>query len=76
LAYHGFHGRTYFWRNKQQAEIDYVEEIDGKIYAFEFKWNPAAKSKSPQAFLENDQPVETKVIHPENFWRWLNEYPY
>ena len=76
LAYHGFYGRTYFWRNKQQAEIDYVEEIDGKIYAFEFKWNPKAKVKFPQAFLDNYQPVETKVISQENFWQWLNEYPY
>lgn len=76
LAYHGFHGRTYFWRNKQQAEIDYIEEIDGKIYAFEFKWNPEAKSKFPQAFLESYQPEETKIIHRENFWQWLNKYPY
>jgi uncharacterized protein len=76
LAYHGFHGRTYFWRNKQQAEVDYIEEIDGKIYAFEFKWNPEAKSKFPQVFLESYQPEETKIIHRENFWQWLNKYPY
>jgi uncharacterized protein len=76
LAYHGFYGHTYFWRNKLQAEIDYVEEIDGKIYAFEFKWNPEAKSKFPQAFLESYQPQETKIIHRENFWQWLNQYPY
>ena len=76
LAYHGFYGHTYFWRNKQQAEIDYVEEIDGKIYAFEFKWNPKAKVKFPQAFLDAYQPVETKVISQENFWQWLSQYPY
>jgi uncharacterized protein len=76
LQYHGFHGRTYFWRNKQQAEIDYVEEIDGKIYAYEFKWNPLAKVKFSALFLENYKPIETKVIHPENFWQWLNQYPY
>jgi predicted AAA+ superfamily ATPase len=76
LQYNGFHGRTYFWRNKQQAEIDYVEEIDGKIYAYEFKWNPLAKVKFSTSFLEKYKPVETKVIHPENFWQWLNEYPY
>ncbi len=76
LNYNGFHGRTYFWRNKQQAEIDYVEEIDGKVYAFEFKWNPAAKTKFPQAFIDSYQPVTTQVIHQENFWQWLNEYPY
>ena len=76
LNYHGFHGRTYFWRNKQQAEIDYVEEIDGKIYAFEFKWNPESKVKFPQTFVEKYQPTETKVIHRDNFWQWLNEYTY
>ncbi|MEI7583577.1 ATP-binding protein [Runella sp.] len=76
LAYNGFHGRTYFWRNKQQAEVDYIEEIDGNIYAFEFKWNPEAKSKFPQAFLDSYQPAETKIIHRENFWQWLREYPY
>ncbi len=76
LAYNGFHGRTYFWRNKQQAEVDYIEEIDGNIYAFEFKWNPEAKSKFPQAFLDSYQPAETKIIHRENFWQWLREDPY
>ena len=76
LAYNGFYGKTYFWRNKLQAEIDYVEEIDGKIYAFEFKWNPESKVKFPQAFVEKYQPSETKVIHRDNFWQWLNEYLY
>jgi uncharacterized protein len=76
LSYHGFHGRTYFWRNKLQAEVDYIEEIDGKIYAFEFKWNLTAKSKFPQAFVENYQPAITIVIHRDNFWQWLNEYTY
>ncbi|MDZ7934660.1 MAG: AAA family ATPase [Emticicia sp.] len=76
LTYNGFHGKTYFWRNKLQAEIDYIEEIDGKIYAFEFKWNPDAKVKFPQAFVEKYQPEETRVIHQNNFWEWLKAYPY
>jgi hypothetical protein len=75
LDYHGFHGRTYFWRNKKQAEVDYVEEIDGKIYAWEFKWT-SVRVKFPAAFIENYQPVSTGVIHYENFWQWLQEYPY
>ncbi|MFC0184706.1 hypothetical protein SAMN04515674_107196 [Pseudarcicella hirudinis] len=76
LAYHGFHGRTYFWRNKQQAEVDYIEEIDGKIYAFEFKWNPKAQTRFPQAFIDSYEPVNTVVISQDNFWQWLKEYPY
>jgi uncharacterized protein len=76
LSYNGFHGRTYFWRNKQQAEIDYVEEIDGRVYAYEFKWNPLAKVKFSASFTGKYKPVETKLIHRENFWQWLNGYPY
>ncbi|HEV2480509.1 MAG TPA: ATP-binding protein [Puia sp.] len=76
LAYHGFYGHTYFWRSKAQAEVDYLEEIDGKLYAYEFKWNPGAKSKFPQSFVEAYKPVSTEVIHRDNFWQWLKTYPY
>lgn len=76
LAYNGFYGQTYFWRNTAQAEIDYVEEIDGKLYAYEFKWNPKTKVKFPKAFVESYKPQVTRVIHRDNFWQWLMEYPY
>ena len=76
LAYHGFYGRTYFWRDKRQAEIDYVEEIDGEVYAYEFKWNPDAKVKFPDSFISAYKPRVTKVIHRENYWEWLSTYPY
>ena len=71
-----FSRRTYFWRNKKQAEADYVEEIDGKVYGFEFKWNPAAKVRFPAAFTTSYQPEEIRVIRPQNCWQWLQEYPY
>jgi uncharacterized protein len=76
LAYNGFYGHTYFWRSKARAEVDYIEEIDGKLYAYEFKWNTNAKSKFPPSFIEAYKPAETKVIHRDNFWQWLKDYPY
>lgn len=76
LAYERFHGQTYFWRNKSNAEIDYVEEIDGQVHAFELKWNPKAKTKFPAAFVSGYQPITTKVIHLQNYWDWLTDYPY
>jgi predicted AAA+ superfamily ATPase len=76
LRYNGFYGHTYFWRTTQQQEIDYIEEIDGKIYAFEFKWNPGAKTKFATTFVETYKPTETKVIHRDNFWEWLQTYNY
>ncbi|GAA0877819.1 ATP-binding protein [Algoriphagus jejuensis] len=76
LSYHGFYGRVYFWRNVRGQEIDYLEEIDGKIHPFEFKWNPKAKVKFPTTFLETYTPAAPQVIHRENFWEWLQTYPY
>lgn len=44
--------KIYFWRTKQQQEIDLVEEKDGDINAFEFKW-ANKKSKFLEKFLGN-----------------------
>jgi predicted AAA+ superfamily ATPase len=72
LAYSGSHGNTYFWRNTAQAEIDYIEEQDGKISAYEFKWNPKAKASFPKAFLTEYHPPTTQVVHRDNYWEWLS----
>jgi predicted AAA+ superfamily ATPase len=71
LAYSGFYGNTYFWRNTQQAEIDYIEEEDGKIAAYELKWNPKAKVRFPKAFIGEYKPPTAQVIHRDNYWEWL-----
>ncbi|MEM6263186.1 MAG: ATP-binding protein, partial [Bacteroidota bacterium] len=39
LHNHQRFANTWFWRTRQQQEIDYLEEEDGKLPAFEFKWN-------------------------------------
>src|SRR5699024_628579 len=49
-AYNGKRAKGYFWRNTNQAEIDYIEEEDGIISAYEFKWNPKAKVRFPKSF--------------------------
>jgi len=57
--------RMYFWRTKQQQEIDFVEEKDGKIFGFEFKWK-AKKVKLPSTFIKTYK-AETKIIDRSNF---------
>ncbi|TLP79245.1 ATP-binding protein [Maribacter sp. ACAM166] len=65
-AYEGSLANSYFWRTKQQQEIDYVEEESGKITGFEFKWSPKANVKFPESFMESyDASIE--VIHRNNF---------
>ena len=57
--------KMYFWRTKQQQEIDFVEEQNGQILGFEFKWNNK-KTKFPQNFIETYK-AKGFVIDRNNF---------
>ena len=69
--YAGKRPAYYFWRTTQQQEIDWLEEENGVLRAFEFKWNPAAKAKFPNSFREAYPNAEMAVISPENYMDWL-----
>ena len=56
----------YFWRTYDGAEIDLIEEKDGEIFAFEFKWNPKRKSKLPESFKKAYPIKSYQVINREN----------
>jgi predicted AAA+ superfamily ATPase len=60
-AYLGSHGKSYFWRTTSQQEIDYLEEYDGGIHAYEFKWNPKAKCRFPKSFMESYGATSKKI---------------
>ena len=57
--------KMYFWRTRQQQEIDFVEELNGKIFGYEFKWN-SEKAHFPTSFTEAYQ-AETILINKGNF---------
>lgn len=70
-TYQNFYGHRYFWRTTQQQEIDYLEEVDGSINAYEFKWNEKAKAKFSTTFLKAYPVSEKMVIHSKNYHEWL-----
>ena len=57
----------YFWRTTAQQEIDYLEELDGKMTAYEFKWNPNKTAKFPKTFTNAYPEAEVKLITLKNF---------
>ena len=61
----------WFWRTKEQKEIDFIEDENEQITAFEFKWNPEAKVKFPKQFQENYPNSNFEVIHRDNFEKFL-----
>ncbi len=42
-AYAPIFANNYFWRTWERKEIDWVEEREGKLFGFEFKFSPARK---------------------------------
>ena len=60
-----------FWRTWEQQEIDLIEDRDGRLHAYEFKWNPQAKLRSQKVFLKNYPDAHIEVITPENFLQFL-----
>ena len=68
--YHRWVNR-YFWRTKQQQEIDYLEESGGKLHAYEMKWNPRAKASITKTFTEAYPNSEFQVITTDNIADFL-----
>src|SRR5680860_186915 len=66
----GNRANTYFWRTYTQKEIDYVEEADGKITGYEFKWSSKKTARLPQEFIESYQ-AQINLINRDNFWKFL-----
>lgn len=64
-SYKETYAKMYFWRTQQQQEIDLVEERNGRISGFEFKWT-GKRHNFPQKFVETYQ-SETFLISRENF---------
>lgn len=63
----------FFWRTHDRQEIDYIEDRDGMLYAYEFKWSEKAKSKFPAIFLNTYPQHFTKVINRENFETFISD---
>ena len=61
----------YFWRTYDHKEIDYLEEADGVLSGYEFKWSPTAKVKEPTDFLQTYPGSQVQRVDRSNYWRFL-----
>jgi predicted AAA+ superfamily ATPase len=58
-SYHKQYCNQYFWRTTSQKEIDLIEEKNGEIWAYEFKWDTKEKLKIKKDFEEG---YSTKAV--------------
>jgi uncharacterized protein len=61
----------FFWRTYDGAEIDLIEEQDGKLVAYEFKWSTKKQPDIPVSFKTKYQTDQLFVVNPDNFLQFL-----
>ncbi len=61
----------YFWRTYSQVEIDYIEEYNGELFAYEFKWGNTKRKKPPKEFLEAYENSVYQVIDRDNYIEFI-----
>jgi len=61
----------YFWRTYDQKEIDLIEEREGKLFGFEFKWQGQAKQSNKDEFLRVYKNAKVQTINKDNFEAFL-----
>lgn len=67
-SYKHIYGYSYFWRTYGQKEIDLIEEREGKIFPYEFKWFAKKKIIPPKEWkAAYPQAVNFSVISKNNY---------
>jgi len=61
---------NYFWRTYDRQEIDWIEEKDGMINGYEFKWSENSV-KVPVAWRTAYPEADFTLINKENYSHWL-----
>ena len=69
-SYHQIYANNYFWRTWNQKEIDWVEERDGKLFGYEFKWK-SKPLKVATAWSENYPDASLEIIDKENYLEFV-----
>jgi predicted AAA+ superfamily ATPase len=57
----------YFWRLRSGGEIDLIEESDGKLTPFEFKWRKNKLNLAAKRFESTYATDAVRIINNENF---------
>lgn len=61
----------WFWRTTDQAEVDWIEEENGELRAFEFKYNGKSTVQLSKKFRTSYPEAKTMIVSPENIHEFL-----
>ena len=56
---------------RMNTTIDYIEEHDGIINAYEFKWNPKKRGKKIGQFTDAYPNATLQTVNRDNYFQFL-----
>lgn len=68
---HEIQANRYFWRTYNNIEVDYLEERDGELYAFECKFKERS-SRGLKIFQEEYKNSKSIIVHKENLFESIS----
>lgn len=68
--YSQLYKQSYFWRTYTEAELDYIEEYDGKLHAYESKWGNKIP-KVLKTWVENYKNTTFDYVNRVNFLAFI-----
>jgi predicted AAA+ superfamily ATPase len=74
LAYTRTHAQTYFWRTYTGAELDYVEEREGMLFGYEFKYG-AKSARCPVTWSQTYPGSGCEIINRSNYLDFVTSGP-
>jgi len=72
MEYQQIYANQYFWRTHSGAELDYVEEMDGSLSGYEFKWK-SGKGRISKTWLETYDNASAQIINKDNFVEFISQ---
>ena len=68
--YQGIHANNYFWRTWDNQEIDWLEEREGNLFAYEFKFT-SQKLRGGASFLRLYPNAKLQLITSQNYLEFV-----
>ena len=58
---------NFFWRTWDQMEIDWIEEREGKLFGYEFKWLASKPNKAEAFFIQTYPKASVTTVTTDTF---------
>jgi uncharacterized protein len=68
--YKNIYANNYFWRTWEGQEIDFIEEREGNLFGFEFKWKEE-NVKIPKDWTKSYPKAEFQAVNRNNYLEFI-----